>query len=64
MKIVNDPEEVKSALPGDCFHGEVWLRCPYCLRGTQIVGKPPADIKGRWIFYECDVCGKIFKEEM
>ena len=28
--------ELKDALPGACFHGEVWVKCPYCGKATEL----------------------------
>ncbi len=25
----------KELIFGDCFHGEIWYRCPYCLAGIE-----------------------------
>lgn len=52
--------EIKDALSGACFHGEVWVRCPYCKEAHEMVGSTPLIRKDGYDIYRCD-CGKLFK---
>jgi hypothetical protein len=40
----------KRLLAGDCFHGEIWCRCPYCFTGIEVHSIPKDRI--------CHNCGK------
>lgn len=53
--------EIKDALSGACFHGEVWVRCPYCYEAHQMVGSTPVAVKDGFRIYKCS-CGKLFKD--
>ena len=44
--------EKKRLLAGDCFHGEIWYRCPYCLTGIEAHSIPKDRI--------CHNCGKEY----
>lgn len=44
--------EKKRLLPGDCFHGEIWCRCPYCFTGIEAHSIPKDRI--------CHKCGKEY----
>lgn len=44
--------EKKRLLPGDCFHGEIWYRCPYCFTGVEAYSIPKDRI--------CHKCGKEY----
>lgn len=44
--------EKQRLLPGDCFHGEIWYRCPYCLTGIEAHSIPKDRI--------CHKCGKEY----
>lgn len=44
--------EKKRLLAGDCFHGEIWCRCPYCLTGIEAHSIPKDRI--------CHNCGKEY----
>ena len=44
--------EKKRLLAGDCFHGEIWYRCPYCLTGIEAHSIPKDRI--------CYNCGKEY----
>lgn len=54
--------EIEEACPGACFHGEVWVRCPYCGRGNEMAGAKPIRKKDGWRLYKCDCCERIFKD--
>lgn len=44
--------EKKRLLAGDCFHGEIWYMCPYCLTGIEAHSIPKDRI--------CHNCGKEY----
>jgi hypothetical protein len=44
--------EKKRLLAGDCFHGEIWYRCPYCFTGIEVHSIPKDRI--------CHNCGKEY----
>lgn len=44
--------EKKRLLAGDCFHGEIWCRCPYCFTGIEAHSIPKDRI--------CHNCGKEY----
>jgi hypothetical protein len=44
--------EKKRLLAGDCFHGEIWCRCPYCFTGIEVHSIPKDRI--------CHNCGKEY----
>ena len=53
---------IPEALKGACFHGEVWVRCPHCKSGAELMGKPAIDKQEGYFIYKCDECGKLFKD--
>ena len=53
--------ELKSSLLGACFHGEVWVRCPYCGSATEIGYFPPE--KDGYFIIKCDNCKNIYKDK-
>lgn len=54
--------EIRKAVPGACFHGEVWCRCPYCGKGHELMGKRPIRSQDGYRIYLCD-CGEQFKDK-
>lgn len=48
------------ALPGDCFHGEIWVKCPHCQSGNEMMGAEPVFVRDGIRVYECEDCGKLF----
>ena len=54
--------EIKDCLPGNCFHGEVWVICPHCKKSMEIVGTTPIRVKDRYRVFQCEVCGELFKD--
>lgn len=56
-----DVHGIKNALPGECFHGEVWMRCPYCRKATEMVGSTPIKVQDGYRIYKCE-CGELFKD--
>ena len=53
--------KIPSALSGDCFHGEVWVRCPHCKKAHEMVGSTPLMEKDGYYIYKCS-CGELFKD--
>ena len=53
--------QIKHCLSGAVFHGEVWVRCPYCENGNELQGKDRKKCRG-YSLYECEKCHKIFKD--
>lgn len=53
--------KVKDALPGACFHGEVWHRCPYCDDAWEAMGATYKDVMGIGKTYKCEKCGRIMR---
>lgn len=58
-----DDKIIPNALSGACFHGEVWVKCPRCNSGNQMMGKEALYKKDGWFIYKCDNCGKLFKDK-
>ena len=56
-----DVNKLKMAYPGDCFHGEVWVKCPHCTCGNEIMGVRTH--KDGYIIIRCSHCGQIFKDK-
>lgn len=54
----NTPE----AIFGDYFHGELWVKCPHCGKGKEIIGATPVKEVGGYKIYKCGSCGKYFKK--
>ena len=55
-----DVKTLKDSLPGACFHGEVWVKCPYCGKATEIGYFPPE--KDGYFIIECE-CGKLYRDK-
>lgn len=53
--------EIKDALGGACFHGEVWAICPYCHKRHELMGSTPIRVEHGYRIYKCS-CGKLFKD--
>lgn len=53
---------IPRALSGACFHGEVWVKCPHCMSGNQMMGKKELYKQDGYSIYKCDECGKLFKD--
>lgn len=53
---------LRDCIPGDCFHGEVWVRCPYCGKGHEMTGCN-SDRKDGYLIVECE-CGNYFKDRL
>lgn len=53
--------QIPSALLGACFHGEVWVKCPKCKIGYEVVGSEPLAVRNGYRIYRC-VCGQMFKD--
>ena len=53
---------IPNALSGACFHGEVWVKCPHCMSGNQMMGKQALYKQDEYSIYKCDECGKLFKD--
>lgn len=54
--------KIPNALPGACFHGEVWVKCPHCNAGNQMMGRQALYKQDEYRVYKCDECGKLFKD--
>lgn len=55
--------KLESARSGGCFHGEVWICCPYCGESIQIIGNTKEYLGTRegYDIYRCGSCGKLYK---
>ena len=38
LKSIN-VNDLRDSLSGACFHGEVWVKCPYCGTGHEMMKK-------------------------
>ena len=54
---------IPKSMRGACFHGEVWVRCPYCHSGNELMGATPEFRIDKWEVYKCEKCGKYFKDK-
>lgn len=54
--------DIKSAYTGDSFHGEVWVRCPHCGYGHEMMETCGCPRKDGFIVVKCSKCGKLFKD--
>ena len=52
------------ALPGACFHGEVWMRCPHCKEEIEMMGMygKEVDAYKEYRIYQCPRCKGYFKD--
>lgn len=52
------------ALYGACFHGEVWVRCPHCKDGIEMMGMlgKEVDTYKSYRIYQCSNCKGYFKD--
>lgn len=57
-------EKIPQALYGACFHGEVWIRCPFCQEGLETMGAKEEYCNAKFRFYKCKKCGKLFKDRI
>jgi len=62
MNKYNYSLKIPNALAGACFHGEVWVKCPHCMSGNQMMGKQALYKQDGYSIYKCDECGKLFKD--
>ena len=56
-----DVSQLKEAISGDCFHGEVWVKCPHCNSGVELVGITTECTKDGYDIVKCPTCKKLFK---
>lgn len=61
----DDIRKLPIALAGACFHGEVWVICPNCNKGVEMMGMLDKHVArdGRLKAYECPHCKKYFADE-
>ena len=55
-----DVNKLRDSRTGACFHGEVWVRCPYCETAHQMVGC--SDRKDGYYIVKCN-CGNYFRDK-
>lgn len=55
-----DVSQLAPALTGACFHGEIWVRCPYCTAGNEISNV--TDHKNGYYIIKCCSCHQYFKQ--
>ena len=55
---------ITDAKSGDCFHGEVWVRCPSCGEGHEMMGATPEWTEDKFRVYKCSKCGELFKDRI
>ena len=51
--------DIPSLRDGECFHGGVWMICPCCNTGMQMVGRTPLLKKNGHKIYRCDECKSL-----
>ena len=51
---------LEKAIPGDCFHGEIWVKCPHCGKAHEI--SYGCHEKDGYNIIKCNNCGKLFKD--
>ena len=56
-------ELIPEALNGASFHGETWVKCPYCKKAHEISTWYPKITKNGYGVYKCS-CGESFKVKM
>ena len=57
-----DVTMLKDARAGGCFHGEVWVTCPYCGKEVELVGSNPIMKKDGYYIFKCKRCWKYFRD--
>ena len=57
-------DNIKEALPGACFHGEVWMSCPHCGEAFESYSAHSEYVKGKFRYYKCTKCGNMFKDRI
>lgn len=56
--------QISDAKPGACFHGEVWVTCPHCGEGHEMMGVKPEWTEDKFRVYRCTKCGEYFKDRI
>lgn len=51
--------KLRDSLGGACFHGEVWVKCPYCGKAHETMGCH--DRKDGYYIIKCE-CGNYFRD--
>lgn len=57
-----DLDNIPESRMGESFHGEVWVRCPHCDSGNELMGATPLLKKDNYLIFRCSRCGKLFKD--
>lgn len=59
LKSIN-VNHLRNALPSNCFHGEIWVECPYCRKPHEMMGC--RDRKDGYLIVKCK-CGHYFRDK-
>jgi hypothetical protein len=59
LKSIN-VNDLRDSLSGACFHGEVWVECPYCCKAHEMMGCN--DRKDGYYIVKCE-CGNYFRDK-
>lgn len=57
-----DVSNIPSLKDGACFHGEIWMVCPYCDNAMEMMGSTYLLKKNGYKLYQCEKCKKIVKD--
>ena len=60
---MNGLKDIKNMKAGECFHGEVWMICPHCGSGIEIMSQKPLYKQDGFYIYKCDQCGHLMKDK-
>ncbi len=59
-----DVDKLKDARPAGFFHGEIWMKCPYCGKDIEMMGFNPGltRIKDGYNIIRCMRCKKYYRD--
>lgn len=55
--------QIPSAKGGGCFHGEVWMCCPYCNEAIEVQSTKEEYTEDGYRVYKCKRCNNYFKDK-
>lgn len=55
--------KILNAKNGACFHGEIWIVCPYCNNSIEAQSTKEKYIENGYRVYQCKTCNNYFKDK-